>query len=414
MSQKIGKYEVLEEIGRGGMGIVYCARDTQNGQKAAVKVLPPGMASDPRFVERFQVEIRAMSRIRHSHIVKILDSGKFVDEETGATSFYYAMEYIEGETLAASLGRGKPLPVSKVLEFGRELADAMSAAHQEGIIHRDLKPSNVMVLHEGAMEFVKIMDFGVAREVDPHGKTATGGSVGTVEYMSPEQVRGEVVDRRSDLYSLGVLIYQMATGRLPFGGKTPAAILQAHLNLVPERAGSYNPYIPKDLDRIITRLLEKSPERRFSSALEVAAAIDECLRRYRPVYCPNCKEQIPEGSVICVICGTDLQTGKKIPPTRVVTRTTRSRRLAAIFILLMVSAWLSWYLWPRGIKVTDTPGARDEQLELFVGAQRMFRAQEYDLAESGFGHLLEHAFDEDVRLASEKYLEMMGLESPGN
>jgi serine/threonine-protein kinase len=266
--ERIGPYEIREKLGAGGMGSVYLGRHVETGRLAAVKVLSASLAREPGFVERFNREIDAMRKLKNPHIVELFENG--VEGE----NYYYAMEYVEGETLMGLMRREKRLPWQKALEIGVQVCQALKAAHDAGIIHRDLKPSNLLVTPEGV---VKLTDFGVAQVFASSRLTVTGGIIGTAEYMSPEQAQGKRAGKQSDLYSLGAVLYAMVTGRTPFSGSTAVEVIQKHKFGLFDRPKMYVPDIPVRVDDTICRLLEKNPEKRFPDALVLLRHLDQIV-----------------------------------------------------------------------------------------------------------------------------------------
>ncbi|MBI3866240.1 MAG: serine/threonine protein kinase [Planctomycetia bacterium] len=266
--ERIGPYQILEKIGSGGMGNVYLGREAESGRLAAVKVLTASLAREPGFVERFNREIDAMRKLKNPHIVSLYESG--VEGE----NYYYAMEYVAGETLMAVLRREKRLPWRKAFAIAIDVCLALKAAHDAGIIHRDLKPSNLLVTPEG---LVKLTDFGVAQVFASGRLTATGGIIGTAEYMSPEQAQGKRAGKQSDLYSLGAVLYAMITGRTPFSGSTAVEVIQKHKFGVFDRPRLFVTDLPQRVDDTICKLLEKEPENRFPDALVLLRHLEQTI-----------------------------------------------------------------------------------------------------------------------------------------
>ncbi len=267
MPVTIGRYHVLAKIGEGGMGEVFLAEDTSLGRRVALKLPPAAWSGDPRTRERLQQEARAAATLNHPNVCIVHEVG----EGPGNRPFI-AMEYVEGETLAARIKRGR-LPVQEVLALGEQVAGALHEAHSKGVVHRDLKPSNIMLTSHG----VKLLDFGLANVTRPssfpNAGTAAGTFAGTIPYMSPEQVRSEDVDHRTDLYSLGVLLYEAATGCRPFDAPTPRATCEAILESDPRPASEIVAAVPAKLERVIRRALAKNREERYQSAAELRADV---------------------------------------------------------------------------------------------------------------------------------------------
>jgi predicted ATPase/class 3 adenylate cyclase len=260
----ISHYVILDVLGAGGMGIVYRARDEQLHRLSALKFLPPYREADGPAKRRFMAEARAVAALDHPNVCTIYEIG-----ETPEGQLYIAMPLYEGETLQARLGRG-PLSIDRAIGIARDIAAGLGAAHQHGIIHRDVKPSNVMLLPD---ERLKILDFGVAK-VQGLTLTATGHPIGTVAYMSPEQIAGEGFDHRVDIWALGVVLYEMLTGRLPFAGDTPAAVANGIRTRTQLPPSEFREDVPQPLDDLIATALAKTPERRFSSMADLAGALD--------------------------------------------------------------------------------------------------------------------------------------------
>ncbi len=254
------RYEIIEELGKGGMGRVYRVEDTKLKQEIALKLIKPEIASDKKTIERFRNELRTARNIRHNHVCGMFDLG-----ETEGTHFI-TMEYIRGEDLKSFIHRSGQLAVGTAVRIAQQICEGLSEAHKLGVVHRDLKSNNIMIDKEGN---VRIMDFGIARSLEGKGITGAGMMIGTPEYMSPEQVEGKEVDQRSDIYSLGIILYEMVTGRVPFEGDTPFTIGMKHKGERPKNPKELNTQIPDDLNRIILRCLEKDKEKRYQSAGEV-------------------------------------------------------------------------------------------------------------------------------------------------
>jgi eukaryotic-like serine/threonine-protein kinase len=295
IGQRMGHYRILQKLGGGGMGIVYKAQDTRLNRFVALKFLPDDLAHDPQSLARFQREAQAASALNHPGICIIHD----IDE--GAGRAFIAMEFLDGVTLRSRMLR-RPLEIESVVSLAIEMADALEAAHSNGIVHRDIKPGNLFLTKK---DHIKILDFGIAKiflppkrggsdnsatlSVDEAFLTTPGSTVGTIAYMSPEQARGKPIDARTDLFSFGVVLYEMATGRLPFRGDSLAVIFGEILNHTPVSAVKLNPEVPPDLNRIIFKCLEKDPMLRYQSAAEILADLQRLQRD---------SERIPAGAVV--------------------------------------------------------------------------------------------------------------------
>jgi serine/threonine protein kinase/tetratricopeptide (TPR) repeat protein len=282
IGQTISHYRIVEQLGAGGMGVVFKAQDSRLERAVALKFLPEKLAQEPQALERFRREARAASALNHPGICTIYDIG----EQDGQA--FIAMEFIDGETLRSHI-RGKPLPLEEILELGIQIAEALEAAHAEGIIHRDIKPANIFVTKRGR---AKVLDFGLAKLV-PKGVASadaeSGGDLsdsnsivgiisGTPSYMSPEQVRGDALDPRTDIFSLGLVLYEMATGRQAFGGGTGGAIIEAVLTRPPVSLRTINPAIPGRLEEIIDKALHKDRDQRYQHAADILADLQRLKR----------------------------------------------------------------------------------------------------------------------------------------
>lgn len=289
INQTISHYRITGQLGQGGMGVVYEAEDLTLGRKVALKFLPPQLARDQNALDRFLLEARSASALNHPNICTIYAVENAVSE-SGERQSFIAMELLEGQSLEQKLDSG-PLPLDRLLEFSIQLADALDAAHAKGIIHRDIKPGNIFVTQRGQ---IKILDFGLAKLTRPElqmttlgatqdspvpmNLTSSGATVGTISYMSPEQARGEDLDTRTDLFSLGTVIYQMATGKLPFTGPTSAVVFHAILQLDPPPAMQLNPALPAKLQEITEKLLEKDRDLRYQSAADLRGDLKRLKR----------------------------------------------------------------------------------------------------------------------------------------
>jgi eukaryotic-like serine/threonine-protein kinase len=270
VGRQVGPYKIHSLLGVGGMGEVYLAQDPRLDRDIALKILPTELASNPARIQRFIREARATSGLKHPNVATIYEIGK-------SDEFHFiAMEYVEGQTLAAKIS-GRPLPIAEIVDIGIQVADALDEAHRKGITHRDIKPANLMLT---SREQVKILDFGLAKVVRPEGqpigsdistvmKTETGVVMGTVQYMSPEQVLGKEVDHRTDIFSLGVVLYEMTTGRLPFTGTSSSETMDRVVHGQPEAIARFNYDVPAELERIIRKCLEKDGDTRYQSAREL-------------------------------------------------------------------------------------------------------------------------------------------------
>lgn len=281
LNQTISHYRILSQLGKGGMGVVYEAQDLTLGRRVALKFLPPELARDRAALDRFLLEARAASALNHPNICTI----HAVESADGRS--FIAMELLEGQSLDLKL-LGPPMPIDRMLDMGVQLADALDVAHTKGIIHRDIKPANIFLTQRGQ---VKILDFGLAKltgavETETAGLTqdlpahltSPGATVGTVAYMSPEQARGEQLDPRTDLFSLGAVLYQMATGQLPFPGNTSAVIFNGILERNPAPVTQVNPNLPPKLQEVIAKLLEKDRDLRCQTAAELRGDLKRLKR----------------------------------------------------------------------------------------------------------------------------------------
>lgn len=351
------RYEIVREIARGGMATVYLARDLTLDRPVALKVLSPDLSGDPAFVERFRREAQAAARLSHPNVVSVYDWGQEADTP------FIVMEYVEGRTLRDVLSAEGPLAPLRVAEIGEQIAAGLSFAHRHGIVHRDVKPGNVLISRSGA---VKVTDFGIARAVGGgDGLTQTGSVMGTAVYFSPEQAQGLPVDARSDVYALGVVLFEMATGAPPFRGDNPVSVAYQHVREPLPRPSQRMPGLPADLERVIVCALAKRPEDRYPSADDLRADLLR-IRRGEPVAAAEGGPLTARVAEVPTDQGAPGVAGPAAPPTAVLppaapatalpARRRRRGPVVAMLVALGVLIGVVAALLVTQLRTTTTPG----------------------------------------------------------
>jgi serine/threonine protein kinase/tetratricopeptide (TPR) repeat protein len=319
-----GRYEIIEELGKGGMGKVYKVFDREVQAKMALKLIKPEVSADKNTIDRFRNELKIARDISHKNICRMYDLGR----EAG--NYFITMEYVSGEDLKSFIRRSRQLVVGTAIFIAKQVCDGLTEAHRVGVVHRDLKPGNIMIDKEGN---AKIMDFGIARSISVKGITGAGVMVGTPEYMSPEQVEGKETDQRSDIYSLGIILYEMLTGQVPFEGDTPFTIGVKQKSEIPKDPRGLNAQIPQDLSRLVLKCLEKDKERRYQNADELKANLEKIEKGI-----PTAERPVPK---------------RKTVTSKSITVTFSRKRLAipTLVVALVAIAAVIWFVFLKKASV---------------------------------------------------------------
>jgi serine/threonine-protein kinase len=378
------RYELLGHIARGGMADVYEARDTLLGRRVAVKVLHSQFSSDEAFVKRFRREAQAAANLSHPNIVGIYDWG-----QEGST-YFIVMELIEGRSLRDVLRQEGPLLPRRAIEISAEVAAALSVAHRSGLVHRDIKPGNMLLAADGT---VKVTDFGIARAWDDSSElTKTGAVIGTATYFSPEQAQGAPADERSDIYALGVVMYEMLTGRPPFSGESPVAVAYQHVSSLAAQPSLDNPDVPPDLDAIVMRALDKDPELRYQTADDFRQALLLFLRGETPATVPSAEAptQLIQASSVPPPTATPDEIYRQVAPPE---PTTSQLPFIITTFALVVALAVGIFLLLRAL----APGTPDQTLIEIPAVAGMTQAEALlELQQFGFNVIPEPNASETV------------------
>jgi serine/threonine protein kinase/Flp pilus assembly protein TadD len=353
------RYQIIEELGKGGMGKVYKVMDTKIKEKIALKLLKPEIASDNKTIERFSNELKFSRKIRHENVCQMYD----LNEEQG--THYITMEYVHGEDLKRLIRKMGQMSAGQAISLAKQVCEGLTEAHKLGVVHRDLKPQNIMVDEEGK---ARIMDFGIARSLKGKGMTGAGVMIGTPEYMSPEQVEGKDTDQRSDIYSLGVILYEMVTGRVPFEGDTPFTIGVKQKSEIPKEPKELNSQVPSDLSGVIMKCLEKDKDKRYQSAGEVRSELGAIEKGI-----PTTERIVPE---------------RKPLTSREITVTFGLKKLfipALVVVAVIIAAVVIWQLLPQKEAVL---GPKIENSIAVISFENQTGDKAYDYLQKAIPNLL--------------------------
>lgn len=351
VGRQLGKYEIQAEIGRGGMGLVYRGYDHLLDRQVAIKVLAPHLVWEPGFVERFLREARSAARLKHASIVTIFDVGEQDNR------YYIVMEFLEGQTLAGLIRHNGALPPDDIVSITRQIAGALDYAHQYGVVHRDVKPGNIVIHPSGR---ATLTDFGVARAGQETRLTTTGALIGTPQYMSPEQAQGDEVGRETDIYSLGVVVYEMLAGRAPFDATTPHAVLHQLIYNPPPPLSSVRPGLSPQLDAVLANALAKQPAARYQNAGALAIALEAALHAQEAPAPPVARKSRPVSAPPPAAAPAGQARRAEAAPTSLVSqprtegRRWRRTRLWLAWLLLSILGWAVG--WALGIYVGELAG----------------------------------------------------------
>ncbi len=392
------RYQIGGVLGRGGMAEVHRGRDLRLNREVAVKVLRSDLARDPSFQVRFRREAQAAASLNHPAIVAVYDTGED-RTATGATP-YIVMEYVEGDTLRDVLRREGRLRPEKAMELAADICGALDFSHRNGIVHRDVKPGNVMITPDGA---VKVMDFGIARAVSDSAATmtSTAAVIGTAQYLSPEQARGEGVDARSDVYSVGCLLYELVTGEPPFTGDSPVSVAYQHVREDPRLPSSINPAIPPELDAILMKAMAKNPANRYQSAADMRTDLLRAVAGQRVEATPvmgDAEKTAIIGAPVGAYGDYDDDQWDAEDEAAQQRRRRRTIAIVAVVVLLLLAGAVAVALALSGDKADPAPTVQQVQVPQIVGVQQATAEQRLTEAKLEVGEVTPRTTDDDSQV----------------